>query len=60
MNNPFYVWFAPLFVAGATVMSFLHYATEAPNALFWINMFYTVMLEVIFFVWLFKGRKYHH
>ena len=59
MNNPFYTWFAPLLVAIVTVVCFLLFVNEKPNTLFWINMFYTVMLEIIFFVWLFKGRHAH-
>ncbi len=56
MKNPFYSWLTPVLAVGVTLLGFILLRPENPGTLFWINLVYTVCLEVLFFVWLRWGR----
>ena len=52
MKNPFYSWLTPLLAVGVTLLGFFLLRPEEPGGLFWINLGYTICLEILFFVWL--------
>lgn len=56
MKNPFYSWLTPLLAVGVTLLGFFLLRPEEPGGLFWINLGYTICLEILFFVWLHWGR----
>lgn len=55
MKNPFYTWLAPAFTLAVTVLVFMLFKSESPSAIFWMNMIYTLCLELLCFAWLHCG-----
>lgn len=56
MKNPFYNILTPILAIGVTLLGFFLLKPEETTALYWINMTYTLCLEVLFFVWLRWGH----
>lgn len=56
MKNPFYSWLTPVLAVGVTLLGFMLLRPEDPTSLYWINLAYSICLEVLFFVWLRWGR----
>ena len=56
MKNPFYSWLTPVLAVGVTLLGFMLLRPEEPTSLYWINLAYSICLEVLFFVWLRWGR----
>lgn len=57
MKNPFYTWLAPALTIAMTVLVFMLVKSESPSAIFWMNMIYTLYLELLCFAWLHWGGQ---
>jgi magnesium-transporting ATPase (P-type) len=55
-TNPFYTWLPGLMTVVVTILGFLVFAPEEPTALFYVNLVYVVLLEVLFFGWFHMGK----
>ncbi len=56
-KNPFYGILTPIIVVAATVGLFFLLKPETVTAIFWINLAYSVLLEVLFFGWYFHRNE---
>ncbi|MBQ5625699.1 MAG: hypothetical protein IIU96_01505 [Paludibacteraceae bacterium] len=55
-TNPLYTWLPGLLTVVVTVLGFLVFMPEEPSKLFYVNMAYLVLLEVLFFGWFHMGK----
>ena len=55
-TNPLYTWLPGLMTVVVTVLGFLVFAPEEPGKLFYVNMVYLVLLEILFFGWFHMGK----
>ena len=55
-TNPLYTWLSGLLTVVVTVLGFLVFMPEEPSKLFYVNMAYLVLLEVLFFGWFHMGK----
>ena len=55
-TNPLYTWLPGLMTVVVTVLGFLVFMPEEPGKLFYVNMAYLVLLEVLFFGWFHMGK----
>ena len=56
-TNPLYTWLPGLMTVVVTVLGFLVFAPEKPGKLFYVNMVYLVLLEILFFGWFHMGKQ---
>lgn len=56
MKNPFYSLLTPIIVIGGTVLGFFLLKPAEPGMLFIPNFVFTIILEVLFFVWMRWGH----
>lgn len=55
-TNPLYTWLPGLMTVVVTVLGFLVFLPEEPSKLFYVNLAYLVLLEVLFFGWFHMGK----
>lgn len=55
-TNPLYTWLPGLLTIAVTVLGFLVFMPEEPSNLFYVNLAYVVLLEVLFFGWFHMGK----
>lgn len=55
-TNPLYTWLPGLLTVVVTILGFIIFAPEEIGTLFYVNMAYTVVLEVLFFGWFHMGK----
>ena len=55
-TNPLYTWLPGLMTIVVTVLGFLVFIPEEPSKLFYVNLAYLVLLEVLFFGWFHMGK----